>query len=89
MYKRQDISIPVGTLQSIEVTAQPAKTSYYVGEKFDASGMKVTATYKGSEGNFTKEISNYSFAKEAFATSGKQKDVYKRQERSLYRHSAL
>ena len=67
-----DISIPVGTLQSIEVTAQPAKTSYYVGEKFDASGMKVTATYKGSEGNFTKEISNYSFAKEAFATSGKQ-----------------
>lgn len=67
-----DISIPVGTLQSIEVTAQPTKTSYYVGEKFDASGMKVTATYKGSEGNFTKEISNYSFAKEAFATSGKQ-----------------
>ena len=50
-----DISIPVGTLQSIEVTAQPAKTSYYVGEKFDASGMKVTATYKGSEGNLQKK----------------------------------
>ena len=67
-----DISISVGTLESINVTAQPTKTSYYVGEKFDATGMKVTATYKGSEGNFTKEISNYSFAKEAFATSGKQ-----------------
>lgn len=67
-----DISIPVGKLESIEVTAQPTKTSYYVGEKFDASGMKVSATYKGSEGTFTKEISNYTFDEEAFAKSGKQ-----------------
>ena len=32
-------------LESISVTTQPNKTSYYVGESFDTSGMVITATY--------------------------------------------
>ena len=40
-------SIPTGgiKLQSIAVTTPPAKTSYFSGERFDPSGMVVTATY--------------------------------------------
>jgi predicted CoA-binding protein len=35
----------VKTLQSIDITTQPAKTVYMVGESLDAAGMVVTATY--------------------------------------------
>ena len=34
-----DISIPVGTLETIEVTTAPAKTEYNIGETFDPTGM--------------------------------------------------
>ena len=39
-------------LMRIGITAQPAKTEYIVGEKFDATGMEVTAFYNDS----TKEV---------------------------------
>ncbi len=36
-----------GTLESIEVTKQPNKTEYEVGDKFSRSGMRVTAHFVG------------------------------------------
>ena len=36
---------PSKTLTKIEVTQQPTKTTYWKDETFDATGMKVTATY--------------------------------------------
>ena len=70
--KLPDISIPVGTLESIEVTAQPAKTDYYIGESFDPTGMTVTASYQGSSGSITREISGYICDVETFTESGTQ-----------------
>lgn len=43
-------------LESIEITTQPSKTSYYVGENFDKTGMVVKAKY--SDGT-SKEITDY------------------------------
>ncbi len=37
------------TLESIEVTTAPKKTSYQIGEKFDPTGMIVTATYSDTK----------------------------------------
>lgn len=39
------LSVTANALQSIAVTAQPAKTAYQYGEAFDPAGMAVTATY--------------------------------------------
>ena len=44
----------VKALSSIAVTA-PAKTTYYVGEKLDTTGMKVTATYDNKS---TKDVTS-------------------------------
>ena len=46
------------TLSSITITKAPTKTSYTAGEKFDKSGMVITAKY--SDGT-TKEITDYSY----------------------------
>ena len=43
-------------LVSIEVTTQPTKTSYYVGDTFDTTGMVVTGTYSNGT---SKEVTNY------------------------------
>lgn len=43
-------------LQSIEISNPPTNTEYTEGEKFDTSGMKVTATYSDLT---TKEVTNY------------------------------
>lgn len=47
------------TLSSIEITKAPTKTTYYAGEKFDKTGMKVIAKY--SDGT-SKEVTNYTYA---------------------------
>ena len=49
------------TVESIEVTKQPDKTSYVEGEKFSAAGMEITAKY--SDGTTEKE-SEYTFSPE-------------------------
>ena len=46
------------TLSRIEVTKAPTKTTYTAGEKFDKTGMEVTATYSD---NSTSKITNYSY----------------------------
>lgn len=46
-------------LTEIKITQEPTKTTYKVGEKFDKTGMIITATY--SDGT-TKEVSNYTYS---------------------------
>ncbi len=51
-----DVIVKDVTLSSIAVTASPAKTQYLVGEKFDQTGMEVTASYSD---NSTKKVTGY------------------------------
>ncbi len=45
------------SLQKIAITKKPAKLSYYIGEKLDISGIKVTATYEnGKTADVTSKI---------------------------------
>lgn len=44
------------TLTSIEITAQPTKTTYTEGERFDKTGMVITAKYSDET---TKTVTNY------------------------------
>ena len=46
-------------LSKIKVTTQPTKTTYVVGEKFDKTGMVVTAVYSDKT---EKAVTNYTFA---------------------------
>ena len=39
------VNAPVPVLDSIEVTAEPTKTTYTVGDTFDAAGLEITAHY--------------------------------------------
>ena len=51
------ITVAARTLTKIQVTAQPTKTTYYVGEAFDAAGLVVTATYSdGTTANVTENV---------------------------------
>ncbi len=54
--KSIDIPITVFVVESIEVTTQPSKTVYTIGETFDTVGMVVTARY--SDGAVC-EVANY------------------------------
>jgi hypothetical protein len=67
-----DISIPVGTLNSIKVTRQPASRTYNIGDVFDPDGMEVTAAYKGSGGSFTKAVSHFEYDTSAFTSTGRK-----------------
>lgn len=49
------------TLTGIKITKVPTKTEYKVGEKFDKTGMVVTAEY--SDGT-TKEVTDYTYSPE-------------------------
>ncbi len=55
------------TLSSISIATAPAKTSYTEGEKFDASGMKVTA--KWSNGTTTDVSGSVSYSTAALKTT--------------------
>ena len=55
------------TLSSISITTAPTKTSYTEGEKFDATGMKVTA--KWSDGTATDVSGSVSYSTDALKTS--------------------
>lgn len=47
------------TLEKIEVTTPPTKTAYTAGEKFDKTGMVVTATYSNRD---TAPVTSYTFS---------------------------
>ena len=57
------------TLSKIEVTTPPAKTSYQINEKFDKTGMVVTATYSD---NTTAAVTDYTLSIDdsAFTAAG-------------------
>jgi len=50
------------TLSAITITKTPTKNTYIAGEKFDTSGMVITATYSD---NSTKQITNYTVSPSA------------------------
>ena len=50
---------PTRELTGIEVTTQPTKVAYQVGETFDPTGMVVTGTYSDST---TETISDYTYS---------------------------
>lgn len=58
-------NITVATLSSIAVTTQPTKTTYYVGEVFDPTGMIVTATWSD---NTTSTVTNYTYSPDTALT---------------------
>ena len=53
-------------LSQIKITRKPAKTNYTVGEKFDKTGMEITAIY--SDGT-SKVIDNYTFKSNIIQTT--------------------
>ena len=67
-----DLSIPVGTLKEIRVTAQPTTATYCIGDVFDPAGMKITAVYEGSSGSFEKEADGCTYDPVVFTESGEQ-----------------
>ena len=63
----------VKTLTGITVTTAPTKTTYNVGDPFDAAGMVVTATYSDES---TAEVTGYTTdAATVLATAGENKNV--------------
>lgn len=65
-----DITIPVGTLDKIEVTKQPTKLEYYVGDAFDMTGMEVTASYNSNSGAITRVVTDVKADVEKFTEAG-------------------
>lgn len=51
--------VPAAELSGIEITTQPSKTVYTVGETFDKSGMVVTAKY---DDNTSRAVTAYTWA---------------------------
>ena len=62
-----DITILV-KCTGISITTPPTKTSYFVGDTFDSTGMVVTAKYNNNTANV---ISNYSYSTEPLTTNTK------------------
>ena len=64
----QPITVTERTVQSIEITTNPTKTSYVVGQKFDPTGMVVTAVYdNGDPADVTSECT---FSPSVFEQAG-------------------
>lgn len=61
------------TLTGITVTGQPSKTEYEVGDKFDPSGIEVTATYSdGDTKVLGADAEGLTFSPEEFTEAGPQ-----------------
>lgn len=61
----------VYTLQSIEITTNPQKMTYYAGEAFNISGMVVTATMQNENvGVITKSVYDYTYTPSNFTEVG-------------------
>ena len=63
----EDIETEKASLASIEMSNEPKKKTYYVGEDFDKTGMTVTALYTDES---TKTITNYSISPKSFDSVG-------------------
>ncbi len=61
------------TLTGITVTGQPSKTEYEVGDRFDPSGIEVTATYSNGDTEVLgADAEGLNFAPEEFTEAGAQ-----------------
>ena len=61
------------TLTGITVTGQPSKTDYEVGDRFDPSGIEVTATYSnGDTETLGADAEGLTFSPEEFTEAGPQ-----------------
>ncbi len=67
-----DISVS-NTLQSLEVTANPTKTAYLIGQTFNAAGMVVKALYDNSA--FNANYTSYSYSPTAAFDSLGEKTI--------------
>lgn len=62
-----DITVRPSVLQSLEITRQPSKTTYYLGETLNLSGLVVSAVYDDSRvmlqsGEYTSDSSGFNTA---------------------------
>lgn len=62
----QAINVSTATLESIEITTAPTKTTYVAGESFDPTGMVITGTYNNSK---TKAITTYAYTPQRALTA--------------------
>lgn len=65
----KSIEIPFGAncLAYIKMTKEPTKTTYFAGEKFDATGMEITAYY--GDGTQSKKVTNFSVTTSALKST--------------------
>lgn len=62
----QTITVVAATLESIEITTPPTKTTYTAGEYFDTTGMVITGTYDNEK---TKAITTYAYTPQTALTT--------------------
>lgn len=61
------------TIDRLEITAQPDKISYDIGEKFDPAGMKVTAYYSNGT---SRDVTNYvTYSKDALGADDTEFEI--------------
>lgn len=58
----------VAEIKALNITTQPTKTRYYIGEKFTPSGMTVIANY--SDGS-QKNVTDFTYSTASFQVAGK------------------
>ena len=69
--KIDDITVSPRTIESLEITKSPNKTSYVVGQSFDPTGLEALARFdKGDD--LKLDASELTFSPEAFDASGSQ-----------------
>ena len=64
------VNAPAPVLDSIEVTAQPTKTIYTVGDTFDAAGLEVTAHYTNGGADKVLTSGEYTLSTPDMSTAG-------------------
>jgi len=66
-----DISIPVAAPTGIEITTQPTKVTYHIGDSFDPAGMVVKVSYQKADGStITNAITGYTWDTAPFTEAG-------------------
>lgn len=72
---------PLDEVKALVVTKAPTKTQYYIGEKFNPSGMVVEVEY--ADGS-RKEINDYIYSTDFFLTAGKNSVVISYRDLKIY-----
>lgn len=67
------VDVEKDSVTEIKMTKPPNKTTYYVGQDFDRSGMEITAIYKSGR---KAVVDNYSYSPSTFTKSSNSFPVY-------------